>query len=763
MTGGGRLQVENASTETTGRAGAILRLGQNTEAAGEAEIVGEGSRIDVVQRGSAEALEVGAEVQIGGAGQGILRVNGGTLNVLGDDPGIFLGVGRFDLPVTPRQSLLEITNGGEVLVDSQSYGGSPNSGESFYRGSAVSIASQSASSARIVIDGQGSRLTVTGDSSQAGDYGTGTVFAGYRGSGFLDLSDGARLEAGNLRIGAATTGMDSNGSYRFEGFGFLENVDAAASGAVSITGGATVDIETPDSTPYRGVQLGLSSGTSGVLNIEGAELRSSLISQGGAGQIRVGFWGSGELSISDGAEARGFFGEAGRNAGSEGVINVTGSGSRLFLSDAYGRFTDYAEGGFLRVGREADAYGRLSVTDGGRVDIANDPAGNLDLPALQIARNTGSAGMLEIDGAASRVNIALSGPSDDALDPGRTYGAYAVIGRGGDGQATVSNGGTLTVSGADSRLFIGGNNPELFDDVGTSGSGELIITSGGSVSVTGLDGVTSISSQSTNTGIVRAEGTGSALNAGTLLLVGEGWDEETDSVTGTGGSAFLDIAGGSVSAGRTIVGAGSAMDGDGALEGDLEVKGELSLKPGAQGRLALTGDLSVMPDAALEFGVAEFDTDTGGTVAVEGDADFGLARAFIDLRVADPTVAAGDSFTLATVAGSLAPGQRYFAQDGSAFRLGPEGGDLVLSVVDLSGAEALSGGPGEDGLIGLEGDDTLSGGGGDDILSGGAGSDSLEGGQGIDRAVYSASPAPVDVALAAPSRYSRAAMPRATG
>jgi len=767
VTNGGEFRAENIDGTTDG---AVLRFGREFGSEGYGVVDGMNSVINLVQVGPAgDDYGNGGAFLVGDGGVGTLRVqNGASVNVLGDDATFSVSDGRDGLG---EQSKVYISNGSSLTVDSQAYGGTPATGYGFYRGSAVLAGRNDNTDGRLYVDD--STLTVQSSTDIAGDYDTGKIELGTFGYGHIGLLNGSVVNSQSFRVGVGATGYDQNGNSQRQFFGYLYDPVNGGSSVVDITTGSKVYANATANTPYKGVRIGVSSGSYGRINVSGdgpSDIDTKLTMSGGAGGIDVGLFGTGRLNLTSGGDSFSFDVDIGRESGSDGRVYVDGEGSVMTLSDAFGAFAGEGSAGLVRAGRESGSYGLIEVTNGGALNISNDAmrAGTLyDFPSLTLGRNYGASGVLIVDGIQNaqpaEVSITMTGASDDLYRVGYTYGAVAEIGRGGNGEAYVRNGGVLTIEGEDSRLFLGGG-PILNQQTGYYGYGYLSVTNGGSVVVDGsyiappgapaiapayagaavlgpysTAAVTTLGSTPGTGGRLRIDGATSSVDAGTLLLVGAGWDEETDTVTGTGGFGFLELLGfASLTADRIIVGAGSGFDANGFVTGDLEVDGELSLLNGAPaGVLDLTGDLQMNPGSELEFVVDDVSGGTGSSISVTGDADFTLTDITVDLRLNDPSPLPGETFTLANVSGTLAPGARYFEQGGVDLTLEASGSTLTLNVIDLALANSLSGTSGRDEILGGAMDDTIVGLAGDDTIAGDGGSDTLDGGADFDLLRYS--------------------------
>ncbi|MEM6546307.1 MAG: hypothetical protein AAF713_01025 [Pseudomonadota bacterium] len=159
----------------------------------------------------------------------------------------------------------------------------------------------------------------------------------------------------------------------------------AGTGRVAIDTGSDITVTRGTANVYLGMVLSRQPGSQGTVTVDGQG--STLISQGGAGQIGVGRDGAGVLEVTGAAEANEFFFVVGRSDGSDGLLRVDGEGSRLTASDAVGNFTTCTGyPGFLRAGRDFGSHGSTEVTNSGVIDVQNDPASNYDVPVIKLGR-----------------------------------------------------------------------------------------------------------------------------------------------------------------------------------------------------------------------------------------------------------------------------------------------------------------------------------------------------------------------------------------
>lgn len=249
----------------------------------------------------------------------------------------------------------------------------------------------------VTVDGSGSNLVVHTTSDTVSDYQSAELIVGRLGTGQLDVSNGGGVTARSLTVGqqAATVDLYGVTTYTTNGYLAPADIDAAGYGIVNINTGGTVTITRTDNTAYRGVNIGQASGTTGIVNVDG--VGSTLTSQGGTGRIQVGRYGYGQLNLTNGGQVNAFFAESGRLAGSVGRITVDGDESKLTVSDEFGHWPGaggiyLGEATVMNVGRNAGSYGYLSVTNGGTVDVINDPAYGYDNPMLRFGSRNNATG-----------------------------------------------------------------------------------------------------------------------------------------------------------------------------------------------------------------------------------------------------------------------------------------------------------------------------------------------------------------------------------
>lgn len=256
----------------------------------------------------------------------------------------------------------------------------------------------------------------------------------------------------------------------------------------------------------------------------------------------VGSGGRGAVTLQSGTTLTGTVVNVGpNNLGTLIVDNTTVTMNGGNFSDGV---TTAPTGGFVTVGRVSGGRGYLDVINGGRIDINssdNKPTPTDFLtPGLNIGRESGSFGNVNVDGAGSTIKI--TGPT--------------II------NATPLNNGVI--------------------NVGRAGDGRLNILNGGQV-LNAAAGETVIGRFAGSRGSVLVSGAGSTLDAGAQLNVGPNG----------GGEGMLRVEnGGLVKAGATTVGAGGVLTGNGGtIQSNVTVNGGTFSPGSSPGKMTIVGDL----------------------------------------------------------------------------------------------------------------------------------------------------------------------------
>ena len=453
----------------------------------------------------------------------------------------------------------------------------------------------------------------------------GSRFKGRRGTGTLIIESGSDVRAREIYIGADAS---SQGTVRVTGSGSTLTtaaepyheiwVGSEGVGALTIEDGADVRASR--------VVVGEEAGSQGTVTVTGSG--STLTTAGTDNEIEVGNRGTGTLEVLDGGLVDTLWFDVARS----GVGRVTirgvaadGTRSRVIVSPDNGRYSDDPNvagccadaGGFARVGRNAGSIGALEILEGGLLRVRD--GGGTWGPGFQLARNKGSVGTLLIDGAGSSLEVIQSAPIP--ADNPYASGPYVQLGRRGGGTTTIRNGGRLLVRGEDALVQVSRDsvNPDYPDpDTGPIDQRSVVdILSGGGIEVTGESARFVIGD-----GGPAADGAVTVSGAGsTITVAGDG----NALVVGDEGSGVLTIENGAdVTARRVVIGE----------------------EAGSQGTVTVTGSGSTLTTAGTDNEVRVGDEGTGTLEVLDGGlvdtlwlevARSGVGRATIRGVAADGT------------------------------------------------------------------------------------------------------------------------------
>ena len=300
---------------------------------------------------------------------------------------------------------------------------------------------------------------------------SGVLAVGVNGVGGADFSNGANLTASNgpsggagVVLGAAENGAPlTSGTLSFDGPGTTATISSGieigqqGAGILNVTGGATINIS---STSEFSINMATQLPSQGTLNISGHGSQLTTVAMF-AGAVA----GTGATSITAGGTLLTAGADLGLLSTANATVTVDGLGSTWTSSD------------IITVGDAGS--GKLAITGGGVVN-AN---ANYGFPSVFVGY-TGS-GDVSVDGGGS--NLVTAGP--------------LVIGEGGMGSLTVSNGGQVTagsggffqslslgiLSGSSGNLTAGGSstvNVQGLFDVGYAGAGVVAVTVGSVINAT---------------------------------------------------------------------------------------------------------------------------------------------------------------------------------------------------------------------------------------------------------------------------------------
>ncbi|MGA3400036.1 MAG: hypothetical protein ABSC95_12520, partial [Acetobacteraceae bacterium] len=548
--GSGTLTLSNGTLAETG----FASIAQGTDSTGVAT-VGTGG------------VMTSNGLNVGGAGFGVLAVNGGTVTSASGSVAIAAGIGS--------DGSVSVGGGGHFDNTGLTVGGSGlgalavNNGEitdsSFLTignlSGAVGIANVTGATVSVAAN------TVIGNS------GDGTLTLG---SGGTILANGTYDAVGNNTGSNGALIVDAGGRFQASATTVAVGLSAGSSGELIVNAGGTVISTLAPQTTTLALTIGNNAATSSQRAAEG----SVLVTGAGAllnsnnNAVAVGNLGLGSLTVAQGgtvdvgsANSSLIYSLGIANDGGTGAVTVTGAGSSLTAN------------GYLLDGRGGS--GSLTVENDGVV-VVNDAA--------------------------------LTG-SGIGIGAGRSAGPNGADNFGGNGVAVITSGGTLDLNSTVSGMTVGGNGV----------SGALTVNHSGMVLAgTGLTVGTATSASGTiygGNGQLNI-GTGGTVEVNNPLLTG--YDV-------TIGSANSDIGGPTTTAsGQALVsGAGALLNANGAgvAVGWLS-SGELTV---SQGGSVVSGTPDSSTFSALAIGRqasgAVTVTDPGSSFTANGNIYVGRAGA----------------------------------------------------------------------------------------------------------------------------------------
>lgn len=435
---------------------------------------------------------------------------------------------------------------------------------------------------------------------------TQSVNVGITASGTLTIQAGGSVTnksafVGNVSTGTVTvTGAGStwtNSSVINIGYGAVPG--NPGTGTLTITDGGKVTSGVPGSsntgTSVSGIVGTFYAGV-GTVTVSGTDSAGNASSWINSGQLMVGRYGTGTLTVEGGGIVSNTVGYIGADADSvgtgTGTVNVSGS-------DGNGHASTWTNSGFLYVGSQGHAT--LNITDGGKVSSAgsgiaywtsNDDIGSTGIVTVAGNGSTWTnSGVLYV-GAWGTGTLKVE-------DGGKVSNGEAYIGYYGD----YSGDNSATVSGAGSTWENAG---DLY--VGVFGTGALTVEDGGKVS---NDGDAYIGYA--NTGTATVSGAGSD------------WTGLGDLYVGYYGSGTLTVEkGAAVSNADAVI--GLSADGKVTVSGTGTTWTSNDLYVGYDG----DGTLTVADGAEVGAATIDLAEDAGST----GTINIGAAAG-------DPAAAAG--------------------------------------------------------------------------------------------------------------------------
>jgi T5SS/PEP-CTERM-associated repeat protein len=648
--------------------------------------------------------------------QGTVTVSGGgSLTAAQIVPGTGgLGVGV--VTVNGPGSIIHLTGGGTFNgLDVGSWG---TGAVMVSNGGQIACSSPVACAFSDIGNGAGSNGTLTINGGTVGGLGPLTVGVGALQDGFgtagasttgtLSITNGGLLSTSGVNTVANNTGQTGlvTGNVTIDGAGSSWNIgrDLANGGAQAFLGLARAANSVANMIVSNGGNLTITGGRANPVSdnsIPVLELSSaagatstltvttggSVVLGGDTGFLSVGGTGSSAspgatatLNITaggtvTGAGSNGLLGVVvGRNQ-TTGTLNITGAGSQMVVAGVGGQNTQGFDGvgGLVEIGQNRGSgggSGTLNISAGGSLVISdNGQAASTGAMGLQLATGAGSSGVATVSGAGSSIVITSTGGS--ATTP------YVLVGDGGTGQMTISNGATLSILGSGERDFVVNNSNIGSGSLSVTG-GSQIVASRFAVADNGGFGVATIDHSTINLdGVINFNGVigagvrvGRGVGAVGLLNLQNGSAINIDNsiasasvvLGGTsslaGGTGTLDMSGGS-----TITFTGSAASA--ALEvGGISGTGFMTMTGSSIVNVGATGSLLVGATAG-----------SSGTLTIGGGSS--IIADNVGIGGNSDSVAGGTGSVVVTGAGSL-----LNASGDSAFVSVGRGGTGSLSVTN---------------------------------------------------------------------------------
>ncbi|WP_353702013.1 autotransporter domain-containing protein [Bradyrhizobium sp. INPA03-11B] len=425
---------------------------------------------------------------------------------------------------------------------------------------------QSGASGTVTVTGMGTDwVTTSGSAWSPGGALDASLSVGKFGQGALHVSSGALVAGGTLVIGeqAGAVGLVTvNGTgTQFGGIGPQGALLAGYSGA------GTLNVSNGGSAAANVVVLGVNSGSTGTVTVDGAgsRLYAATSAWPGSGVITVGAAGTGSVAVSNGGALTAQSGlTLGAASSGTGTVSVSGIGSSFAVGTGAGTaMLVIGWNGTGSLNLAAGAHGTVS----GDVILGNaaNSSGALNLSGSgtsligsgRFYAGFGGSGAVTVSNAAALIAdqvIVGTYPADDTLS---VQSGGSVTANTSLLVATAANStGTVSVTGAGSTFTIGSSLGGTLD-VGYGGTGKLNVAEGGSLTV---NGIASVGRNAGSQGVVTVDGAGSLLtlnNGGYIGQAGSG--TLTVSNGGRVASAGNVYVGFNASGSMTVTGAGSQL------------------------------------------------------------------------------------------------------------------------------------------------------------------------------------------------------------
>lgn len=623
--GTGTLNVLSGGNVTSAFA---LRVGSDGTAMGTVVVDGTGSALSVGLLGTDIGRVAGAT--------GIVTIRNGATASLGP---MTIGTGA-----TPATAGTTTVGKGDLRIES----GAKATGTSLTVGKA-SVAGTTGDG-DLVITGAGSQLTLTAQTV------LGSVTAG-NASGTILISAGGKLSNAQTTIGASSGGT---GAVTVTGTGSNWTGSSSVTiGGLSHTGTGTLDV-LAGGTASMSSFIGCNGadvtidGSGSALTITAASSLTSSFTLGRSGTGNT-------LTVSGGGSLATNYADLTTVAGSSITIEARGTGTtwtakRIDLGGAGTSTVTIDDGAAVTLSSGSAAAADFNITGAGATTVTVSDGGTLSVAGNILINGTGdSAARLVIDGG--------------SVEQAQMAGSYQVrLGRGGDAELEISNGGTLHTQGF---MFLARGEGYSKATISGAGSkwtwddGAFIIGSGDDYPITGVgDADVYVLAGGELGGVGNVSVAGQHGSTSSLTVSGAGSKLVLAEPPPLGGIANILVGGGGH--GTMIVEDGAYVQAQGIGVGSADLQPVFApgpsiigseLLPG-EGYLRVSGagtrvDLDVADfqslDAGADGGTGLIEVLAGAVVTVVGQGHFGSATIYSG---ADPEFLRGNGTLTVSGAGS---------------------------------------------------------------------------------------------------------------
>ena len=523
--------------------------------------------------------QINGELKVGDNGTGTMQVENGGYVSLAGNLAIADSGGTSTLTLDGNGSRL-IVSGTSVTIGGKGQGTLTvqNAGAAIFSGASVSLGESSGSAGTLTVQDANTIMS------------TGSLTVGSQGTGTLNLLNTASLTTDN----SFTLGEDASGV----GTATIDNSSMTDTSTLTVggSGSGTLNIQNDGSLTVQGndVTLGEQAGSNGILNLTG---NGSTLTFNG--DVTVGKSGTGVFSVASDAHFSGTSmtlasgtGFGGSSTGGSGSLDISGGSSVILSQDI--TIGKYGTGSIALAGSSF-------LSSQGDVTLGSQP-GTQGTAVVDSGSSWSTAGSFTI-GSQGSGTVTIKGGSSlmadgDALTIGKGGGAgtltatdqstqvqYAgdlIIGKESDGTFNIQNGAVAqaTASGTGDVYLAetSGINGNLNIDGSTSSLSAANMVVGGTSSKSGGDGV------------VNLTGGGQMTVAKALTM----WKNGSLNLAGSNYSGSITIGTGkTATAGNIEINSNGQLAASGSIIGNvLNGGGTVAVGNGQPGTLKITGDFS---------------------------------------------------------------------------------------------------------------------------------------------------------------------------